>query len=84
MGFSGFFSRFVPEIRDNAPATFRQAGFQIIGYRGYMTTPFSGGNAWFTLRRIGGDTTITYTASVEKWYSQYHIYDLRAIDAIRP
>lgn len=78
-------SRNVEQVKLHAPQTFEQAGFRIIGYEGYqIMSPIAGGSVWYTLKRINGDSTITYSASVEYWFGEYHIYSLRAIDAIQP
>ena len=77
-----FGDRRVEEIKLNADHVFKDNGFQIIGYQGYQyglwQTP--GGCVWYTLSK----TNITYEACLSRWGNEYHIYNLKAIDAIKP
>lgn len=81
---SGCSAQYVDRIKTAAPKTFEQAGFEIIGYEGYEWTGFGrwGGCVWYTLKKQP-DTGTTYHGCVSKWGNEYHIYNLRAIDAIR-
>ena len=80
--FSGFggCSRNVAEVKAHATEVFAQNGFEVVGCHGYQLNPFSGGDVWFTLKK--GD--ITYQAALCNWFDEYHIYDLSAIDALKP
>lgn len=77
----------VPDVKQHAPATWKQAGFDIIGYEGYTRElcffDYGCGHAWYTLRRIP-DNGIIYHGYLERWGDEYHIYNLTAIDAIKP
>lgn len=78
----------VEDVKAHAAATWRQAGFEVIGYEGYtlglyLGPNYSGGNVWHTVRRIP-DNGVTYHGYIEKWGDEYHIYSLTAIDVIRP
>jgi len=77
-----FGDRRVPEIKLNAERIFKDNGFQVVGYQGYsyglISTP--GGCVWYTLKK--GE--ITYKACLSRWGDEYHIYNLKAIDAIKP
>lgn len=75
----------VPDIKNHAVETWRQAGFQVVGYEGYNWTGFGqwGGCVWYTLRRIP-DNGITYDGCISKWGDEYHIYQITALDAIKP
>ena len=77
----------VPEVKAQAPAVWKQAGFEIIGYEGYKNEhcwfSYGCGHVWHTVRRIP-DNGIVYHGYIEKWGDEYHIYDIKAIDAIKP
>lgn len=77
----------VPVVKAHAPAVWQQAGFEIIGYEGYTNEHcffnYGCGHVWYTLRRAQ-DNGIIYHGYIEKWGSEYHIYGLQAIDAIKP
>ena len=75
----------VPDIKNHAAETWRQAGFQVVGYEGYQygSAQTWGGCVWYTLRRIP-DNGITYDGCIAKWGDEYHIYALTALDAIKP
>lgn len=73
----------VDAIKNAAPKTIEQAGFEIIGYEGYEWTGLGrwGGCVWYTMKKKP-DTGTTYHGCVSKWGDEYHIYSLTAIDAI--
>lgn len=78
----------VPDIKAHAAETWRQAGFEIIGYEGYENSywfgsDYGGGYVWHTLRR-SKDNGIIYHGFIQKWGNEYHIYNISAIDAIKP
>lgn len=74
--------RRVPEIKLNAERVFKENGFSVVGYQGYNLALFStpGGCVWYTLKKAN----ITYEACLSRWGDEYHIYSLKAIDAIKP
>ncbi|TET61127.1 MAG: hypothetical protein E3J47_05835 [Candidatus Stahlbacteria bacterium] len=80
--FSGFggCSRNVDNLKANASKVFKSNGFEAVGYQHYSLCPIVGGEVWYTLKK--GD--ITYQACVYKWFDEYHLYGLEAIDAIKP
>jgi hypothetical protein len=82
---AGCSNKYVPDIKDHAALTWKQAGFEIIGYEGYNYGGPStwGGEVWYTLRRIP-DNGIIYDGCISKWDDEYHIYSITAIDAIKP
>jgi hypothetical protein len=59
------------------------AGYKIVGCEGYQIAPSQGSSVWYIVRRIG-DNSITYRGALTKWGDEYHIYNLRAIDALKP
>ena len=81
---SGCSMQYVDEIKTAAPSAFAQAGFQIVGYEGYQWSSLDtyGGRVWYTLKRIP-DNGVTYHAFLSKWGTEYHIYKLEAIDALK-
>ncbi len=83
-GFKEGCSRNVDEVKANAEAVFNQAGFEIVGYMGYRLDSICGGDVWYTLRKINDTSGIIYSAYIIKWFDEYHIYDIEAIDAVKP
>jgi hypothetical protein len=77
--------RNVEDIKAHAAATWKQQGFQIIGYEGYTLGLFEtpGGCVWHTLRRAEEPQTV-YTGCVSKWGNEYHTYNTHALNAVRP
>lgn len=86
---AGCSSANLDDVKAHAAETWEAAGFQIIGYEGYNVGGWLGGSsyggayAWYTLRRIP-DNGITYEGAIQRWGTEYHIYKLTAIDAIKP
>lgn len=86
---SGCSARNLDDVKTNSESTWKQAGFQIIGYEGYQwgfVFPFSnygGARVWYTVHKIP-DNGITYHGFLMKWGTEYHIYNLKAIDALKP
>lgn len=72
----------VDDIKAHAEETFLQAGYEIQGYEGYSYSQW-GGCVWYTLKRLP-DNGIAYHACISKRAGEYHIYELTAIDAIKP
>lgn len=82
--FAGCTAHKVEEIKKAAPQVWGDAGFEIVGYEGYQygtLGPTWGGKVWHIVRRKGGDR-VTYHGFICKWGDEYHIYNLKAIDAI--
>jgi len=76
-------SRNVDDVKQNAESTFEDNGFKIVGYEGYKLSPVMGGYVWYTLKK-SDDNGITYQACIGKWFDEYHMYGLKAVDAIKP
>lgn len=85
LNLAGVSYRNVLDIKEHAPATFAQLGFKIVGYEGYQIGDFEtpGGVVWYTATKLSNDKVI-FSAAVSKWGSEYHVYHLRALDAIAP
>ena len=74
------------DVKQNAEETFSDNGFEIVGYHGYqwgihLWPGHGGAMAWYMIEKDNG---ITYEAALKKWGDEYHLYSLRAIDAISP
>jgi len=70
------------DVKANADRVWKSNGYQIEGYLGYQYSIF-GARVWYTLKRIP-DNGILYKGFIQKWGDEYHIYDTKAIDAIKP
>lgn len=83
--FGGCSYRHVEAIKAHAPETWRNAGFEIVGYEGYQigAPDVPGGRVWYVVQRIG-HPGVNYNGFISKWGDEYHIYNLKAIDAIAP
>lgn len=82
--FGGCSYRNVETIKDNAEATWAKAGFEVVGYEGYLLGTFGdcpGGRVWYIVQRKGNDK-VRYHGFISKWGNEFHIYNLRAIDAV--
>lgn len=78
----------VEYVKEHAAATFDQSGFEIIGYQGYQMggiigKTYGGANVWYNLKRKP-DNGIVYEAALQRWGDEIHIYNLKALDAIKP
>jgi hypothetical protein len=78
----------VDAVKENAERTFAENGFQVIGCHGYELGPvvpfttYGGAAVWYTLKAVPDNGT-TYEAALTRWGNDYHIYSLRAIDALK-
>jgi len=73
--------RNVEITKQNAQKTWAAAGYEVKGYEGYQWSPLGGGDVWYIVERKG-KPDITYHGFLQKWGNEYHIYKLRAIDAL--
>jgi hypothetical protein len=75
----------VSAIKQHASETWAASGFEIIGYEGYEIGGFlcgtPGGKVWYIVQRKG-DAKTRYDGFITKWGDEYHIYNLKAIDAL--
>jgi len=77
------------EVKQNADKVFKENSFKIIGYIGYNFnaiipfTHYGGAMVYYRLEKIP-DNGIIYEAAIQRWGDEYHIYNLKAIDAIKP
>ena len=75
-------------IKDNAIETFDSRGFEVTGYEGYLwglggINSYGGAKVWYQLRKVQ-DNDIIYTAYLWRWGEEIHMYNLSAVDAIKP
>jgi len=74
----------VESIKANSAKAWSDAGFEVIGYEGYQIGDICGapgGKVWHIVQRKG-DPKTRYHGYVAKWGNEYHVYRLKAIDAI--
>lgn len=71
----------VEEIKQNAAQVWASNGFEVVGYQGYQWATMDqwGGRVWYTVKR----GNVTYEGNISKWGKEFHIYNLRALDAVK-
>lgn len=75
------------DVKTKAPTVWNQNGFAIVGYQRFewgclgRWTTYGGAYVYFTLKRIP-DNGILYEGALQRWGDEYHIYNLKAKDAI--
>lgn len=74
----------VDNIKEHATNTLANAGFKIVGYEGYQIgdmfqTP--GGEVWYEMIKTN-DNNVLYHCFISKWGNEYHIYSIKALNAI--
>lgn len=82
--FGGCSYRNVDTIKANAEKIWANAGFVIVGYEGYQIGVLQespGGRVWYIVARKGDDR-ILYHGCITQFGAEFHIYSLKAIDAI--
>lgn len=72
--------RNLDETKAHAVETFRAAGFEVIGYERYEWDPILGAEVWYIVKQPNEPTI--YHGFLCKWGNEYHIYNLKAINAI--
>ena len=75
-------------VKEHAPETWATVEYEIVGYEGFQWgfwgfNSYGGAHVWYRLEQIP-DNGITYMGCLQRWGDEIHIYELRAIDAIRP
>ena len=75
-------------VKKNAEQTFESNNFNIIGYHGYRWgiwgfNNYGGSRLWYTIEKIPSNGII-YQATLSRWGDEIHIYNIEAIDAIKP
>lgn len=76
------------DVKDNAEARFDSLGFDIVGYDGFQwgfgVGDYGGARVWYILKKKNDNSGITYGGALQRWGDEYHFYNLKAYDAIRP
>jgi hypothetical protein len=75
-------------VKERANKRFKDYGFDVVAYDGYKWgfwgfNSYGGADVWYRIKNIP-DNGITYTAYLNRWGDEIHIYGPFAIDAIRP
>lgn len=73
----------VDDIKLHAKGVLEKSGFEIVGYQGYeIGNIFAcpGGKVWYMFKQK--DSPTIYNGCLVKWQNEYHLYDLKAINAI--
>lgn len=74
-------------VKANAQQTFKSAGFELIGYQGYIRSlggysfaysEYGGAKVYYIIERDG----IILSAGIKRWGDEYHIYDIEALNAV--
>lgn len=75
-------------VKAHAEETWESIGFKIVGYEGYEWssimpfTDYGGACVWYMVRKPGNN--ITYDGCLKRWGEEVHVYNMHAMDAIRP
>lgn len=77
-------------VKARAEMTWNANGFETVGYQGYQWgkwgifgSTYGGAAVWYRLKNIP-DNGIIYEGALQRWGNEIHIYNLEAIDAIKP
>ena len=75
-------------VKEHADETFAAAGYEVIGYEGFQWSfwglnSYGGANVWYILKK-DPDNGILYQAYLNRWGNEIHVYEMQAIDAIKP
>jgi len=74
-------------VKEHAEERWESVGFEIIGYEGYQWgfwgyNTYGGAKVWYNLKK--SDNNIMYNGFLRRWGDEIHVYNLEALDAIRP
>lgn len=72
------------DIKEKAPQVWKQAGFEVVGYEGFeygawIGGSYGGAHVWHTAKR----DNVIFHGYIQRWGDEYHLYNIRALDAIR-
>lgn len=79
----------IDNVKQHATDVWKSNGFTVVGYQGYNAgtaiplSPYGGAFVWYTLKK-SPDNGLTYEGAIQRWGNEYHIYSLKAKDAIQP
>lgn len=69
-------------LKEKAPEFLKQNGnFEIVTYEGYQYGTICRGIVWYNVKRPNSNTI--YNLALCKWGDEIHIYNFKAINAIR-
>lgn len=77
------------EVKLHAADVWSENGFKILGYQGYVRwlvvpfTSYGGACVWYTIQSKQNNGII-YDGCLQRWGDEYHVYNLKALDAIKP
>ena len=87
LALTGCSSSNLDETKKNAKKAWGDMGFNVIGYEGYqygfgiVGVKFGGAKVWYTLEKKGNTNTV-YSGYLQRWGNEYHMYNIRSINAI--
>lgn len=87
--FSGCSIGNIDYVKERADKTWHDNGFKAVAYQGYQFgsgipfTYYGGAQVWYVLRKEP-DNGIIYEGSLNRWKNEIHVYNLKAIDALKP
>jgi len=76
-------------VKNRAEQTWRDRGYQVVGYNGYLWrvggvgTSYGGAFVCYELKSIP-DNGLHYEGCLQRWGNELHVYAVKARDAIRP
>lgn len=74
-------------VKDRAEDRWNSQGFGVVGYDGYQwgfwVGSYGGAAVWYRLKKTT-DNGIIYSGALERWGDEIHVYNVEAIDAIKP
>lgn len=73
-------SRNLDDIKAHAAETFKNDGFDVVGYQGYQYSLCYGAELWYTVKRP--DSPVVYQGFLIKWGDEYHIYNLASLNKL--
>ena len=74
-------------VKDNAENRWNSQGFEVVGYDGFQwdfwVGPYGGASVWYILKKTT-DNGVIYSGALKRWGDEIHVYNVEAIDAIKP
>lgn len=84
---SGFSTRNLDYLKENAVSKWRAQGFTVIDYEGYEWGfgygKYGGAKVWHRLRRYP-DNGFTYSGYLVRWGDEIHVYGPKTMEGIKP
>lgn len=79
-------SKKVQDIKAHSREVLSRLGYVQVGYEGYeLGNIFEsrGGRVWYTFYYTN-NPAIIYDGCITKWYNEYHVYNIKALNALSP